>query len=108
MLTTIALPDEILTRIDKVIQEGKARSRDEFVAAALSHELAALERRAIDEAFAPLASDQEAQAEASAITREFSQSDWEAFQEAERSSLASYTTRGLTRPSDQSRQAGDR
>jgi metal-responsive CopG/Arc/MetJ family transcriptional regulator len=44
MRTTLALPDDVLERVDRAVREGKARSRNEFVADALRRALDALER----------------------------------------------------------------
>ena len=77
--TTLALPADLLEAIDQLVHEGKAKSRNELIAAALRHELAALERAVIDAAFAEMAHDQAYQDEARRLTAEFASSDWEAF-----------------------------
>ena len=69
--TTIALPQDLLRVIDRVVGEGKAHSRSEFVATALQHELDALERLAIDAAFAEMATDSEYAREVEQIAQEF-------------------------------------
>src|SRR5207249_3486162 len=46
--TTLTLPVELLEAADRAVRTGRARSRNELVARALRHELAALERAAID------------------------------------------------------------
>ena len=84
MRTTLALPDDVLERIDDVVRAGKARSRTEFVATALRRELALVERAEIDAAFAAMATDVEAQADAQRIEAEFAAAGWEALREAER------------------------
>lgn len=84
MRTTLALPDDVLARVDQAVRDGQARSRNDFVAQALRHELDALERAAIDAAFAEMASDGDAQEEAKQLDAEFAQSSWEALLEAER------------------------
>lgn len=81
--TTLSLPSDVIDAIDQVVSRGEARSRNEFVARALRHELALLERAAVDAAFAAMADDADYQAEATVITEEFSRADWEAFQLAE-------------------------
>jgi len=81
--TTLALPEELLREVDKVIRAGKAKSRNELVATALRHELAALERVEVDAAFAAMAGDAEYQEEARKITDGFARADWEAFQMGE-------------------------
>ena len=62
------------------MREGKARSRNEFVALALRHELAAQTRAEIDAAFAAMADDAEYQTEVAIMSNEFATADWEAFQ----------------------------
>ncbi len=81
--TTVALPPDILEATDRAIRAGQARSRNELVATALRHELEALERAAIDAAFAPLASDADHRAEAQALRDEFAIADWEVFRRGE-------------------------
>jgi metal-responsive CopG/Arc/MetJ family transcriptional regulator len=81
--TTIALPQDLLGAIDRAIGDGKARSRNEFVATALQHELVALERAAIDASFAEMAFDSEYASEAEQIAREFARADWEALDPGE-------------------------
>ncbi|GAA6616311.1 ribbon-helix-helix domain-containing protein [Scytonema sp. NUACC26] len=78
--TTLTIPVELLEATDRAVQEGKAKSRNEFVARALRRELAAQKRAEIDAAFAKMADDDEYQAESLAIARDFAKSDWEAFQ----------------------------
>lgn len=77
--TTLALPDDLLAATDQAIKEGKARSRNEFVAVALRHELAALKRAEIDAAFTFMSNDAQYKSVAIAIANEFSSADWEAF-----------------------------
>ena len=81
--TTLTLPAELLEATDKAVNAGKAKSRNEFVAQALRHELAAIKRAEIDAAFALMADDVEYQKEALMIANEFAQADWEAWQLAE-------------------------
>lgn len=76
--TTLALPDDLLAATDRAVQEGKARSRNEFVAIALRHELAALKRTEIDAAFALMSDDEQYKSVAIAIAKDFSSADWEA------------------------------
>jgi metal-responsive CopG/Arc/MetJ family transcriptional regulator len=70
--TTLMLPSELLEAADLVVKSGKVKSRNEFVAQALRHELAALKRAEIDDAFSAMAEDTEYQAEALQIEAEFS------------------------------------
>ena len=75
--TTASLPVELLRAADQAVLDGKAKSRNELLAQALRHELAALERSAIDAAFAGMADDADYQAEARKIAEQFLDSDWE-------------------------------
>ncbi len=76
--TTLTLPVELLEATDRAVSEGKAKSRNEFVARAISNELAVQKRAEIDAAFAEMKNDSEYQAEVKIIDREFARSDWEA------------------------------
>lgn len=76
--TTLALPADLLKAVDELVREKKAKSRNEFVANSLRHELAALKRAAIDAAFADMAHDQAYSDAALRLTAEFASSDWEA------------------------------
>jgi metal-responsive CopG/Arc/MetJ family transcriptional regulator len=76
--TTLALPADLLSEVDRAIEAGQARSRNEFVAAALRRELAARHRAEIDVAFAGMAQDEEYLAESEQIERELAPASWEA------------------------------
>jgi metal-responsive CopG/Arc/MetJ family transcriptional regulator len=76
--TTLSLPAKLIEECDRAVKEGKAKSRNDFVALALRHELAAQKRADIDAAFATMADDIEYQAEAVMMNDEFAQADWEA------------------------------
>jgi metal-responsive CopG/Arc/MetJ family transcriptional regulator len=78
--TTITLPAELLEATDKAISQGKAKSRNEFVAQALLHELEALKRAEVDAALAEMAQDPEYQAQVLQIEAEFAVASWEALQ----------------------------
>lgn len=78
--TTLALPSELLQATDAVVNQGKAKSRNEFIAQALKHELAALKRAEIDAALAEMASQSEYQTEVLKMEAEFASSSWEALQ----------------------------
>jgi metal-responsive CopG/Arc/MetJ family transcriptional regulator len=84
MRTTLALPDDVLDRVDQAVRDGKARSRNEFVTQALRRELEAIERAQIDAAFAEMARDAEALEESRRLDEEFAQAGWEALRETER------------------------
>jgi metal-responsive CopG/Arc/MetJ family transcriptional regulator len=81
--TTIALPEELLEATDQAVSDGKARSRNELIASALRHELAALDRLEIDEAFEGMSDDQDYREQAVKTAREFASADWEALQQGE-------------------------
>lgn len=81
--TTLSLPAELLEANDQAVRSGKVRSRNEFVAMALRHELAAQKRAEIDAAFAAMTDDPGYLAESLMIADEFALAEWEAFQVAE-------------------------
>ena len=68
---------------DRAVRTGRARSRNELVARALRHELAALERAAIDAAFATPGDDPDHLDEVRTLEREFATAEWEAFCQVE-------------------------
>jgi metal-responsive CopG/Arc/MetJ family transcriptional regulator len=76
--TTLTLPAELVEAADRAIGQGKAKSRNEFVAQALRHELAALKRAEIDAALAQMAQDPEYQAQVLKMETEFATASWEA------------------------------
>lgn len=78
--TTLSIPADLLEATDQIIRLGCVRSRNEFVAMALRHEIEAHKRAEIDAAFAGMADDTEYQAESLAIASEFAKAEWEAFQ----------------------------
>jgi metal-responsive CopG/Arc/MetJ family transcriptional regulator len=78
--TTLTLPIELLEATDRAVSEGKAKSRNEFVARAIRNQLAVQKRAEIDAEFAQMANDAEYQAEVEIINQEFARSDWEALQ----------------------------
>ena len=79
--TTLALPSDLLAAVDQVVEEGRARSRDEWVEGALRRELATLRRSALDAEFRHMADDVEYQRDVRQILGEFAQADWETLQE---------------------------
>ena len=76
--TTITLPAELVDEVDRIVREGRARSRNELFLTALRHELAARERAEIDAQFAALAGDEELIAEGVAMAEEAMAAGWEA------------------------------
>ncbi len=83
--TTLTLPNELLEATDKAVQQGKAKSRNEFVAQALRRELAAQKRAEVDAALAEMANDPDYQAEVLKIEAEFASAQWEALELGESS-----------------------
>ena len=75
--TTVAIAADLLEAVDSAVQEGIARSRNEFLDVALKNQLAASRRAAIDAAFAGMADDSDYQREASRIAAEFETADHE-------------------------------
>ncbi len=86
--TTFSVPTGLLEATDRVVREGKAGSRDQLVAAALRHELEAIQRAEIDAAFATLAEDPDHQAETRMLDAEFAVASWEALQHDGRNALS--------------------
>jgi metal-responsive CopG/Arc/MetJ family transcriptional regulator len=84
--TTIALPEDLLAAIDAEIRKGHARSREEFLEAAIMNQVATLHRVSVDRQFAAMAADSAYLKEALQISEEFSAADWEALQSGERNS----------------------
>jgi hypothetical protein len=66
--------------VDRAVEKGRARSRNELGAAALRRELAAQREAEIDAAFEEMARDEEYLAEAAQIEAEFAAASWEALQ----------------------------
>ena len=81
--TTVALPKELLEAVDRAVDSGLAKSRNDLLAAAVRQYLAEQRRAAIDTAFAGMASDTEYLAEADVLDRGLDRSSWEALQAAE-------------------------
>ena len=79
----ITLPRKVLNLVDQVVKDGKAKSRTQFVASALEHELYELERAAVDAAFAGMSNDKDYQEEVRQIMEDFADSDWESFRMGE-------------------------
>ena len=79
--TTLALPSDLLAAVDKVVQEGRARSRDELVESGLRLRLAELRRSALAVEFRHMADDVDYQREVHQILGEFAQADWETLHE---------------------------
>ncbi len=76
--TTLAIPAELLAATDQIISQGKAHSRNHFIAQAIAHELAALKRAEIDAALVEMTQDEDYQSEVLRMEQEFSNASWEA------------------------------
>ena len=81
--TTVALAADLLEAVDAAVREGDANSRNEFLEAAVRHEILARRRAAIDAAFATMADDLAYQREASEVAEEAVPAGWEALRLAE-------------------------
>lgn len=81
--TTLALPTDLLERIDRAVRGGQVRSRNALVEAALRHELAAMEEAAIDAELLGMAEDTDYRAEALALAEEFGAAEWRALEATE-------------------------
>jgi Arc/MetJ-type ribon-helix-helix transcriptional regulator len=81
--TTLTLPVKLLEAANRAVRTGRARSRNELVARALRHELAALERAAIDAAFTTLGDDPDHLDDVHTLERELAAAEWEAFRRVE-------------------------
>ena len=78
--TTVTLPVELLAEADRVIKDGKAKSRNEFFTQALQREIAALKRAEIDAELSEMAQDPEYQSQVMQLEAEFASASWEAWQ----------------------------
>jgi metal-responsive CopG/Arc/MetJ family transcriptional regulator len=76
--TTIALPSELLAATDQAVSRGQIKSRNELIAQALAHELAALKRAEIDLALSEMSQDPAYQAEVLKMEAGFAVASWEA------------------------------
>ena len=79
--TTLALPSDLLAALDRMVQEGRAPSRDQLIENALRRELAQLRRSAVDAEFRYMADDADYLREVHQILGEFAQADWETVRE---------------------------
>ena len=81
--TTLSLPADLLEQIDRAVQQGQARSRNSFVAAAVRRELKAAEEAAIDADLAGMRHDPAYQAESLTLAEEFVADEWEVLRSGE-------------------------
>ncbi len=75
--TTLALPSDLLAAVDRMVQEGRARNRDQLIENALRREVAELRRSALDTEFRHMADDVDYLREVHQILGEFARADWE-------------------------------
>ncbi|MCC5667081.1 ribbon-helix-helix domain-containing protein [Nostoc sp. CHAB 5784] len=80
ILDDVAIPSELLAATDKAIQQGKAKSRNDFIAKALRRELEAIKRAEIDAQLAEMVNDADYQKDVLQMEAEFATAEWEAFQ----------------------------
>lgn len=83
ILDDVAIPYELLAATDKAIQQGKAQSRNDFIAKALRRELEAIKRTEIDAQLAEMVNDADYQKDVLQMEAEFATAEWEAFELAE-------------------------
>jgi Arc/MetJ-type ribon-helix-helix transcriptional regulator len=81
--TTISLPVELLEAVDRAIEEGKARNRNDLLVTALRHELATQRRAEIDAAFTDMGADPEYLEDTRALEAMYAVAGWEALCQAE-------------------------
>jgi len=81
--TTVSLPNDLLRGIDAAIQNGRADTRNEFLASAVRRELDRMQRAAVDREFEAMADDPVYQDEGRRIVDEYRFSDWKALRVAE-------------------------
>jgi Arc/MetJ-type ribon-helix-helix transcriptional regulator len=87
--TSLRLPEGLYERAKKAVEAGATSSVNELLVKALTAYLRALERRAIDEAFQPMANDRAYQREAEKLAGEFSASDAESLRLSEQDLVGS-------------------
>jgi metal-responsive CopG/Arc/MetJ family transcriptional regulator len=81
--TTVALAADLLEAVDAAVREGEVSSRNDFLEAAVRHEIVARRRATIDAAFADMAGDAAYQREAEEVAAESAPAGWEALRLAE-------------------------
>jgi metal-responsive CopG/Arc/MetJ family transcriptional regulator len=78
--TTVALPEDLLGAVDRLIRTGSVVNRNQFITLAIETELRRRERAAIDAEFALMAADPDYQAETARVMRDFDASDHETWE----------------------------
>ena len=84
--TTLSIPKSVYEQAREFIEkrESSADSVNAFFVTAITAYVKLLKRKKIDAQFAAMARDKDFRKHASLIANQFSQSDWEAFEVAER------------------------
>jgi len=84
--TTVSLPEQLYEEARSLVgtKTTPAGSINGFFVSAIHAYVNLIKRRQIDAKFAGMSQDTEYQKEAGRISEEFSQSDWEAFESAEK------------------------
>ncbi len=84
--TSLRVPKPIYEQVKVCLKKGmtSAETINDFIVAAIQFYTKVLERKSIDAAFAHMAEDANYQKAAQLIAEEFTQSDWDALEEARR------------------------
>ena len=82
--TTLRLPRQLYERAKLFVERGNTPSVNDLIVSALAAYIKAMERKAIDDAFRPMATDKRYQSEAMHIAKQFSASDVESIEIGER------------------------
>ena len=94
--TTVRLPRLVYERAKKVLRRAQVSSFNEFVVQAIEEKMKRLSEAEIDAAFAQMAHDPVYQRDATALTREFEHSDWQAYTSAGAHEHTNVRTRART------------
>jgi hypothetical protein len=84
--TSVSLPEPLYQEVRSCVDKGASstHSMNSFIVAAVNAYLRLIKRKRIDAQFSSMTDDSDYQKEAESISEEFSQSDWEAFESAEK------------------------
>ncbi|MEL6581496.1 MAG: ribbon-helix-helix domain-containing protein [Cyanobacteria bacterium J06607_15] len=77
MRTTITIPNNLVEKVDMLIEQHDLPSRNQFIIEALELKVREMENREIDREFALMASDAEYQSETLQLEQEFVHTDRE-------------------------------
>ena len=87
--TTLRLPRQLYERAKLFVENGNKGSVNDLIVNALAAYVRAMERKAIDDAFRPMAGDKRYQGEALRLAEQFSVSDAETIEIGERDLIGS-------------------